>query len=83
MLLTDNTYLCDSDECCFMSTILDACTHEVLAYELSISLKVDFVIDTVNQLIEEHGCTLDNEVIVHSDYAEKNTMPKNYRSFAA
>ena len=67
VLLTDITYLFYSDECCFLSPILDACTHEVLAYELSISLKVDFVIDAVNQLIEEHGCTLDNETIVHSD----------------
>ena len=31
------------------------------------SFKVDFVLATVDSLIEEHGCTLDNETIVHSD----------------
>ena len=33
----------------------------------SLSLKVDFVLDTVDQLIAVHGCTIDNETIVHSD----------------
>ena len=34
---------------------------------MSLSLKVDFVIATVDQLVVEHGSTLDNETIVHSD----------------
>ena len=67
VLLTDITYLLYADSTCYLSTILDACTHEILAYELSTSLKVDFVIDTVDQLIRTHGSTLDNETIVHSD----------------
>ena len=68
ILLTDITYLFYKDEGkCYLSTILDAFTHEILAYELSISLKVDFVITTVNQLVREYGSALDNETIVHSD----------------
>ena len=68
ILLTDITYLFYKDEGkCYLSTILDAFTHEILAYELSISLKVDFVIATVDQLIRGCGSTLDNETIVHSD----------------
>ena len=67
VLLTDITYLFYADGCCYLSTILDAVTHEILAYELSLSLKVEFVIKTVDQLIRTHGCTLDNETIVHSD----------------
>ncbi len=67
VLLTDITYLFYAEGACYLSTILDACTHEILAYELSVSLKVDFVIDTVEHLIKEHGSTLDNETIVHSD----------------
>ena len=68
ILLTDITYLFfyNSGKC-YLSTILDAFTHEVLAYCVSLSLKVDFVLDTVDQLIAEHGSTLDNETIVHSD----------------
>ena len=68
VLLTDITYLFfGKGEKCYLSTILDAYTHEVLAYKVSLSLKVDFVLETVNRLIAEHSCTLDNETIVHSD----------------
>lgn len=67
VLLTDITYLFYADKCCYLSTILDAVTHEVLAYEPSTSLKVDFVIKTVDSLIETHGCMLDDETIIHSD----------------
>ena len=68
VLLTDITYLFFGDEGkCYLSTVLDAFTHEILAYCVSQSLKVDFVIATVDQLVAEHGSTLDNETIVHSD----------------
>jgi len=67
VLLTDITYLPFRSGRCYLSTILDAFTHEVLAYEISISLKVDFVLDTVTQLMHRHGSTLDSHTIVHSD----------------
>ena len=67
VLLTDITYLTFKAGCCYLSTILDAFTHEILAYEISMSLKVDFVLDTVAQLIDRHGSTLDSHTIVHSD----------------
>ena len=67
VLLTDITYLFFQNSRCFLSTILDAFTHEVLSYRVSISLKVEFVLETVDLLVAEHGCTLDNETIVHSD----------------
>jgi len=67
ILLTDITYLFFRTGRCYLSTILDAYTHEILAYEISMSLKVDFVLDTVAQLIEKHGSTLDSHTIVHSD----------------
>ena len=67
VLLTDITYLFYAADRCYLSTILDAFTHEILAYQLSESLEVTFVIETVDQLVREHGCTLDDETIVHSD----------------
>ena len=67
VLLTDITYLNFRDGKCYLSTILDACTHEVLAYRVSRSLKVDFVIETLDAMVAGHGCTLDDETIVHSD----------------
>lgn len=68
LLLTDITYLFYKEGGrCYLSTIFDACTHEILAYKLSQDLRVDFVLETVNELIKTHGCTLDSETIVHSD----------------
>lgn len=67
VLLTDITYLFFNNEKCYLSTVLDAFTHEILTWQLSQSLKVDFVLESVDQLIKEHGSTLDNETIVHSD----------------
>ena len=67
VLLTDITYLFYKTGKCYLSTILDAMTREVLAYRLSESLEVDFVIETVDALIQKHRCTLDNTTIVHSD----------------
>ena len=66
-LLTDITYLYYSEGTCYLSTILDVCTHEVLAYKLSENLKVDFVLDTVSELCKKYGAELDNQTIVHSD----------------
>ena len=66
-LLTDITYLFFKGGTCYLSTILDACTHEILAWELSENLKVDFVIRTVESLVAQYGAELDNTTIVHSD----------------
>jgi transposase InsO family protein len=69
ILLTDITYLFfkEGQAKCYLSTFLDACTHEILAYKASRSLKVDFVLETIDTLISEYGIQLDNETIVHSD----------------
>ena len=67
VLLTDITYLYYKGGKCYLSTVLDAFTREVLAYQLSRDLKVDFVWETVDRLMKDHGFTLDNETIVHSD----------------
>ena len=67
VLLTDITHLFYQSGVCYLSTILDAFTHEILAYQLSESLKVAFVIETVKELADRYGATLDDSVIVHSD----------------
>lgn len=56
-----------------MSTIIDACTKELLAWVLSPSLEVDFVLETVNQLIEKHGISLTAETLIHSDQGSHYT----------
>jgi transposase InsO family protein len=67
VLLTDITYIPLNKEFCYLSVILDAFTMQVLAYQLSESLEVDFVLETVNQLIRYHGQTLDSDTMIHSD----------------
>ena len=66
-LLTDITYLFYQGGVCYLSPILDVCTHEVLAYKLSDSLRVDFVLDMVDDMCARYGAALDNTTIVHSD----------------
>ena len=67
VLLTDITYIFYDGGVCYLSTILDAFTREILAYELSSNLEVTFVFNTVEKLIAEYGSTLDDTTIIHSD----------------
>jgi putative transposase len=68
ILLTDITYMVyRNSQKAYLSTILDAYTKQVLAYAVSDSLEVDFVLETVNRLIQEHGISLNQETIIHSD----------------
>lgn len=67
VLLTDITYIPYKGVFCYLSTILDAFTKQILSYVLSESLEVDFVLETVNQMIEKHGISLKTETMIHSD----------------
>jgi transposase InsO family protein len=68
ILLTDITYiLYYHGSKAYLSTIKDACTKEILAYVLSESLEVDFVLETVQQLLLKHGDELQTDAIMHSD----------------
>jgi transposase InsO family protein len=46
---------------------MDAFTREILAYSLSISAEVDFVLETVNMLTANHGHELKTDALIHSD----------------
>ena len=68
ILLTDITYIINGKAPrCYMSTIIDACTKELLAWVLSESLEIDFVLETVNIAIEKHGIEMNAETLIHSD----------------
>lgn len=76
VLLTDITYI----PCCgiffYLSVIKDAYTMQILAYVFSESLEVDFVLETVNILLSNHGATLDSETLIHSDQGCHYTSKK-------
>lgn len=76
-LLTDITYIPylhgGVRVFCYLSVIIDACTKQVLAYRLSESLEIDFVLDTVKDLIEKHAHELKTETLLHSDQGSHYT----------
>lgn len=77
VLLTDITYLTyGQGQCAYMVTILDAYTKQLLAYEVSKSLKIDFVLNAVNKLIQEHGISLQKETLINSDQGSHYTSTK-------
>ena len=67
VLLTDITYIPYNGMFAYLSTILDAYTRQILSYVLSDSLEVDFVLETVEKLIRDHGIELTKETLIHSD----------------
>lgn len=67
ILLTDITYIPFDGRFCYLSTILDAYTKQILSYVLSESLEVDFVLETVNLMVKKHQVSLTTETIIHSD----------------
>lgn len=67
VLLTDITYLPYNGVFAYLSTILDAYTKQILSYVLSDSLEVDFVLETVEKLVKNHGIELTKETLIHSD----------------
>ena len=66
VLLTDITYIPYNGTFAYLSTIIDAFTKQILSYVLSGSLKVEFVKETVNILVRDHGVSLQAETLIHS-----------------
>jgi len=80
VLLTDITYIINNKAPrCYMATIIDACTKELLAWALSDSLEIDFVLDAVNRLVEEHGVSLTSKTLIHSDQGSHYTSVRFIR----
>jgi len=68
VLLTDITYIRRKDgNFSYLSAIKDAGSKEILSYVASPSLEVDFVLETVEKMLEKHGSELKTNVLLHSD----------------
>lgn len=80
VLLTDITYIPYFKGLirvfCYLSTIIDGCTKQVLAYCLSESLEIDFVLETVKSLLKNHGQELKTDSLLHSDQGSHYTSHK-------
>ena len=75
-LLTDITYIPLNGAFCYLSTILDTCAKQVLAYALSESLEVNFALETVNLLLKNCGASLNGETLIHNDHGTHYTCSK-------
>lgn len=69
VLETDITYLFYSPKRkkAYLSVIKDGFTKQILAYVLSPSLEIDFVLETINQLFLKHRNDIHAEALIHSD----------------
>jgi transposase InsO family protein len=77
VLLTDITYLKRKDgKFSYLSAIMDAATKEILAHVTSPSLEIDFVLETVEILIDNHGSELKTDALLHSDQGSHYTSHK-------
>jgi putative transposase len=76
VLLTDITYMpYSNNKTAYLSTIKDSSTNEILAYNLSNSLAIDIVNDTINNLIRLKTIKLHKDVFIHSDQGSHYTSP--------
>lgn len=77
VLLTDITYLFyGNNKKCYLSTIKDAETNEILAYYISENITLDMSIETVKLLHRKKTVTLSETVVIHSDQGAHYTSPK-------
>lgn len=68
VLLTDITYLFyDRGNKAYLSSIKDAYTKEILAHVVSSNMKEDFVLETINILMNNHKHELKTDALIHSD----------------
>ena len=58
---------------CYLCTILDAYTKQILSYVASDSFEIDFVLETINLLIKNHGVSLTAETLINSDQGSHYT----------
>ena len=77
VLLTDITYLKRKDgQFSYLSAIMDAGTKEILAHIVSPSIELDFVLETVEKLLQNHGSELKTDTLLHSDQGSHYTSFK-------
>jgi len=67
ILLTDITYIPDEEGYCYLSSVKDAVTRECLSHVLSRTMEEDFVLETIEQLMDRHGLSMNAKTLIHSD----------------
>lgn len=77
ILLTDITYLFyGNNKKCYLSTIKDAETNEILAYYISENMTLDISLEIIKKLHRKRKLMLSEKVIIHSDQGVHYTSSK-------
>ena len=72
---SDITYIWTIDGFVYLTSIMDLYSRKIIAWTLSKTLEVSCVIETIKKAKARRN--IDKPLILHSDYAEEKTMPKN------
>ena len=76
VLLTDITYLFyGNSKKAYLSTIKDASTNEILAYQVSDRITLDIATDTLKNLRKNKKIKLAEDAFIHSDQGSHYTSP--------
>lgn len=76
VLLTDITYMpYGNNKMAYLSTIKDSSTNEILAYNISDSLAIGIVTETINILVKLKSIKLHKDAFIHSDQGSHYTSP--------
>src|SRR3712207_6632739 len=76
VLLTDITYLFyKNGQRAYLSTVLDGSTNELLTYNLSKSLKIDIVTETIEKLVSSNNYLISSDSFIQSDQEVHYTSP--------
>lgn len=76
VLLTDITYLpYGNNHMAYLSTIKDASTNEILAYNLSDKITLDIATNTIHKLMKKRNFKIHKDAFVHSDQGSHYTSP--------
>ena len=59
----------------YLSTVKDASTNEILAYNLSDRITLEIATDTINKLMKNKDFKLRQETFIHSDQGSHYTSP--------
>lgn len=77
VLLTDITYLPYNSNCmAYLSTIKDASTNEILAYQVSDRITLDIATQTIHKLVNNKKVSLHKDAFIHSDQGSHYTSPR-------
>jgi len=75
-LLTDITYLLyNNSKLACLSTVKDASTNEILAYNLSERITLEIATTTIEKLMKKNKLLLNPEAFIHSNQGYHYTIP--------